>query len=80
MEYLGHRKYLPVDHKFQNMKSQINGAIDHIETLKYASPYDWLEKYQESEEKCWIKAFEEGIAKDPKNVIIQKDDLPEGKI
>ena len=62
------------------MKSQFNGAIDYIETLKYASPYDWLEKYQESEEKCWIQALEESIIKDLEDVIIQKDDLPQGKI
>lgn len=36
MEYLGHRKYLPLDHEFQNMKSQFNGQIDHTETPKYA--------------------------------------------
>ena len=50
MEYLGHRKYLPLDHEFQNMKSQFNGQIDHTETPKYASPKDWLKKYLENEE------------------------------
>ena len=80
MEYLGYIKYLPIDHKFINMKSQFNGAIHHIKTLKYAYPYDWLENYQESEEKCWIRTLEEGIIEDSKDVIVQKDDLPQGKI
>ena len=62
------------------MKSQFNGAIDHTKTPKYASPYDWLEKYQESEEKCWIRALEEGIIEELEDVIIKKDDLPQGKI
>jgi len=39
-----------------------------------------LEKYQESEEKCWIRALKEGIIEYLEDVIIQKDDLPQGKI
>ena len=62
------------------MKSQFNGVIDHTKSLKYASPYHQLEKYQESEEKYWIRALEEGIIEEPEDVIIQKDDLPQGKI
>ena len=62
------------------MKSYFNGQIDHIKTPKYASSKDWLKKYQESEENCWIKAFEEGIAEDLEDVIVKNDDLPQGKI
>jgi len=62
------------------MKSYLIGENDHTLTLDYTSLIDWLEKYQENKEKCWQRAFEKGIVEGLENVIVNKDDLPEGEI
>ena len=79
MEYLDHRKYFPRGNKIWTNKNY--GKNDNTPIPHYATPMDWLIKYQQKVEEVRQKSHKEGVVVGPDDDIISSEnDLPIGEI
>ena len=79
MEYIGHRKYLPIDHTFQKKGAYGWGyktLIPIYETLMI-----WYIEYHQCVENVRKRAHDEGIALESDDeIIFGENDLPIGEL
>ena len=79
MEYIGHKKYLPMDHTFQKREPMVKYIITPIPI--YKTLMNWFIKYHQSVEKVRKIAFEEGTTLGSKDeIVLGKNDLHVGEI